>query len=36
VHGEPTTLDSFHGAITSRFQWPVTVPAWLQSFDLNT
>jgi metallo-beta-lactamase family protein len=36
VHGEPAALDSFHGAITSRFQWPVTVPAWLQSFDLNT
>ena len=36
VHGEPTALDSFHGAITTRFQWPVTVPAYLQSFDLNT
>src|SRR6202451_1253627 len=36
VHGEPSALDSFHGAITSRFHWPVTVPAYLQSFDLNT
>ena len=36
VHGEPAALDSFHGAITSRFHWPVTVPAYLQSFDLNT
>jgi metallo-beta-lactamase family protein len=35
VHGEPAALDSFHGAITSRFQWPVTVPAYLQSFDLS-
>ncbi len=36
VHGEPAALDSFHGAITSRFHWPVTVPAYLQSFDLST
>ena len=35
VHGEPAALDSFHGAIISRFQWPVTVPAYLQSFDLS-
>ena len=35
VHGEPEALDSFHGAITTKFHWPVTVPAHLQSFDLS-
>ncbi len=35
VHGEPVALESFHAAITSRMNWPVTVPAYLQSFDLN-
>jgi metallo-beta-lactamase family protein len=36
VHGEPNALESFHGAITSKFNWPVTVPEYLQSFDLNS
>jgi metallo-beta-lactamase family protein len=36
VHGEPVALESFHAAITNRLHWPVTVPAYLQSFDLNT
>ena len=36
VHGEPEALDSFHGAITTKFHWPVTVPEHLQSFDLNS
>jgi metallo-beta-lactamase family protein len=35
VHGEPNALESFEGAITNRFHWPVTIPAYLQSFDLS-
>jgi metallo-beta-lactamase family protein len=35
VHGEPVALQSLRAAITTRMQWPVTVPAYLQSFDLN-
>jgi metallo-beta-lactamase family protein len=35
VHGEPNALESFHGAITSKFNWPVTAPEYLQAFDLN-
>ena len=35
VHGEPNALESFHGAITSKFNWPVTVPEYLQAFDLS-
>jgi metallo-beta-lactamase family protein len=34
VHGEPVALESLQSAITNRMQWPVTVPAYLQSFDL--
>jgi metallo-beta-lactamase family protein len=36
VHGEPNALESFHGAVTSKFNWPVMVPEYLQSFDLGT
>jgi metallo-beta-lactamase family protein len=36
VHGEPNALESFQGAVTSKFNWPVTVPEYLQSFDLGT
>jgi metallo-beta-lactamase family protein len=36
VHGEPNALESFHGAVTSKFNWPVTVPEYLQSFVLGT
>jgi metallo-beta-lactamase family protein len=36
VHGEPVALESFRAAVTNRLHWPVTVPAYLQSFDLNT
>jgi len=36
VHGEPSALDSFHGAIINQFHWPVTVPQYLQSIDLGT
>jgi len=35
VHGEPVALESLQAAITQRMQWPVTVPAYLQSFDLS-
>ena len=35
VHGEPVALESLQAAITNRMHWPVTVPAYLQSFDLN-
>jgi metallo-beta-lactamase family protein len=36
VHGEPVALESLQSAITNRMHWPVTVPAYLQSFDLTT
>lgn len=35
VHGEPTALDSFRTAITTQYHWPVTIPEYLQTFDLN-
>ena len=35
IHGEPVALESLQAAITQRMQWPVTVPAYLQSFDLS-
>jgi metallo-beta-lactamase family protein len=35
VHGEPVALESLQAAITNRMHWSVTVPAYLQSFDLN-
>ncbi len=34
VHGEPAALSSFHDAVTNQFHWNVTIPAYLQSFDL--
>jgi metallo-beta-lactamase family protein len=36
VHGEPNGLGGLRAGIASRFHWPVVVPAYLQSFDLNT
>src|SRR5579862_8577995 len=36
VHGEPNALDALRAGIVTRFHWPVTVPTYLQSFDLNT
>ena len=36
VHGEPVALESFRAAVTNRLHWPVTVPAYLQSFDLDS
>jgi metallo-beta-lactamase family protein len=35
VHGEPPALNSLRDAVTAQFKWPVTIPAYLQSFDLN-
>jgi len=35
VHGEPSGLNGLRDAITSQYHWPVTIPAYLQSFDLN-
>jgi metallo-beta-lactamase family protein len=35
VHGEPSGLTSLRDAITSQYHWPVTIPDYLQSFDLN-
>ena len=36
VHGERNGLEGLRAGIASRFHWPVVVPAYLQSFDLNT
>jgi metallo-beta-lactamase family protein len=36
VHGEPVALDALRAAITTQYKWPVTIPAYQQSFDLNT
>ncbi len=36
IHGEPSGLTSLRDAITEQYHWPVTIPAYLQSFDLNT
>ncbi len=36
VHGEPSGLNGLRDAITSQYHWPVTIPAYLQSFDLHT
>ncbi len=36
IHGEPSGLTSLRDAITEQHHWPVTIPAYLQSFDLNT
>lgn len=35
IHGEPVALNALRDAVTSQFHWPVTIPAYLQSFDLN-
>jgi metallo-beta-lactamase family protein len=37
VHGEPAGLTGLRDAIASQYHWPsVTIPEYLQSFDLNT
>jgi len=35
IHGEPSGLNGLRDAITSQYHWPVTIPAYLQTFDLN-
>src|SRR5271155_2162857 len=35
VHGEPNGLEGLRAGIASRFHWPVTIPVFLQIFDLN-
>jgi metallo-beta-lactamase family protein len=35
IHGEPSGLTSLRDAITQLHYWPVTIPDYLQSFDLN-
>ena len=35
VHGEPSGLTSLRDAIVAQHGWPVTIPDYLQSFDLN-
>jgi metallo-beta-lactamase family protein len=35
VHGEPVALEALRTAVTQQFHWPVTIPAYQQSFDLN-
>jgi metallo-beta-lactamase family protein len=34
VHGEPSGLTSLRDAIVAQHGWPVTIPDYLQSFDL--
>jgi metallo-beta-lactamase family protein len=34
VHGEPNALTSLRDAVIAQFKWPVTIPDYLQSFDL--
>ena len=35
VHGEPKALTAFRDTISSQLHWPVTIPAYQQSVDLN-
>jgi metallo-beta-lactamase family protein len=35
VHGETSGLTSLRDAITAQYHWPVTIPAYKQSFDLG-
>jgi metallo-beta-lactamase family protein len=34
IHGEPSGLNGLRDAIAAQYHWPVTIPAYLQSFDL--
>jgi metallo-beta-lactamase family protein len=36
VHGEPSGLNGLRDAIAAQYRWPVTIPDYLESFDLNT
>ena len=35
VHGEPIALEALRGGIATRFHWPVVVPEYLETFDLD-
>ena len=35
VHGEPAALDSFRTTIEAQYHWPVTIPDYLQTIELN-
>jgi len=35
VHGETSGLTGLRDAITAQYHWPVTIPAYKQSFDLG-
>jgi len=36
VHGEPNALDAFRTAITTQYHWPVTIPDYHQTIDLDS
>jgi metallo-beta-lactamase family protein len=36
VHGEPVALNSLQSAISAQYHWPVTIPEYLQTIDLNS
>jgi metallo-beta-lactamase family protein len=35
VHGEPPALQSFRGAIDAQYHWPLTIPAYGQTFNFD-
>ena len=35
VHGEPSGLNGLRDAIAQQYHWPVTIPTYQQSIDLN-
>jgi len=36
VHGEPVALNALRDAIVAKWNWPVTIPAYQQSVDLDS
>jgi metallo-beta-lactamase family protein len=36
VHGEPAAAKALESAVQSQLHWPVTIPNYLQSFDLSS
>ena len=36
VHGEPAAAKALESAVQAQWHWPVTLPNYLQSFDLST
>jgi metallo-beta-lactamase family protein len=35
IHGDPPALSALRDAVASQLHWPVTIPAYLQTVDLN-